>query len=286
MTDEIRMQALVDFALDATWQAGRVTLGHYQRGVTAERKADNSPVTVADREAEQLLRELIQRYWPEHGVLGEEYGRSAADAPYTWIIDPIDGTKSFMAGVPLYANLLALTHHGRPLLGVANFPALGEMVYATRGGGCFWNGRRAHVSAVDRLADARLLTSELNHYGARQPVWDQLVAATYFQRTWGDAYGYFLVATGRAEIMLDPAHGAVGLRAACSSSWKRRAGPSPTGRARRRFTGMRAWRQTADCLRPSCKLSALQNNHDQESSPLRTWLHSNHRHRPCGAGWS
>jgi histidinol-phosphatase len=205
MTDEIRMQALVDFALDAAWQAGRVTLGHYQRGVTAERKADNSPVTVADREAEQLLRTLIQRYWPEHGVLGEEYGRSAADAPYTWIIDPIDGTKSFMAGVPLYANLLALTHHGRPLLGVANFPALGEMVYATRGGGCFWNGRRAHVSAVDRLADARLLTSELNHYGARQPVWDQLVAATYFQRTWGDAYGYFLVATGRAEIMLDPA---------------------------------------------------------------------------------
>jgi histidinol phosphatase-like enzyme (inositol monophosphatase family) len=195
----------LNFALDAAWQAGRFTLGHFQTGVGVERKADNSPLTIADQQAEQLLRRLIQERWPEHGIIGEEYGRSTTDSPYTWVIDPIDGTKSFICGVPFYANLLALLEGEEAILGVAYFPALNEMVYGVKGGGAFFNGRRARVSAVDKLADAVLLSSELNYFesAGKQEGWQQLCGATYMQRTWGDAYGYAMVATGRAEVMVD-----------------------------------------------------------------------------------
>jgi fructose-1,6-bisphosphatase/inositol monophosphatase family enzyme len=110
-------QALLEFALDAVWQAGRITLGYFQAGVAVDRKADNTPVTIADREAEQRLRSLITQYWPDHGIVGEEFGRSTATSQYTWLIDPIDGTKSFVSGVPLYANLLALLDGHSALLG-------------------------------------------------------------------------------------------------------------------------------------------------------------------------
>ncbi len=200
-------QVLLEFALESVWQAGRLTLGYFQTAVPAERKADNTPVTLADREAEQLLRRRITRYWPDHGIIGEEFGRSPSNSPYTWIIDPIDGTKSFVSGVPLYSNLLALTDGDEALLGVANFPALEEMIYARRGGGCYWNGRRTRVSIKSELREALVLTSELNYFQAahRWDAWLRLCEQTYAQRTWGDAYGYFLVATGRAEIMVDPA---------------------------------------------------------------------------------
>ncbi|MCP4424313.1 MAG: histidinol-phosphatase [Chloroflexi bacterium] len=198
---------LLQFALDAAWQAGRITLGYFQTGVRAERKSNNTPVTIADREAEQKIRRLIQEQWPDHGIHGEEYGRSAADSPYTWIIDPIDGTKSFISGVPLYSTLLALMDGDKALLGVIHLPALNETVYAVRGEGCYWNGRRAHVSTVAQLENAVALCSEmesLEKYGRLQ-AWQKIMRATYVQRTWGDGYGYALVATGRAEIMMDPA---------------------------------------------------------------------------------
>lgn len=195
---------LLEFALDAVWQAGRITLGYFQAGVAVDRKADNTPVTIADREAEQRLRSLITQYWPDHGIVGEEFGRSAATSQYTWLIDPIDGTKSFVSGVPLYANLLALLDGHSALLGVMHFPALNETVYAVRGEGCYWNGRRAHVSSVERLGDAVLLVSGLGEFGDKAAAWQKLCQATYIQRTWGDAYGYALVATGRAEVMVDP----------------------------------------------------------------------------------
>ena len=197
-------QALLEFALDAVWQAGRITLGYFQAGVAVDRKADNTPVTIADREAEQRLRSLITQYWPDHGMVGEEFGRSVAASEYTWLIDPIDGTKSFVSGVPLYANLLALLDGNSALLGVMHFPALNETVYAMRGEGCYWNGRRAHVSSVEQLSDAVLLVSGLGEFGDKAAAWQKLCQATYIQRTWGDAYGYALVATGRAEVMVDP----------------------------------------------------------------------------------
>lgn len=205
-SDEATLDTLLDFAVDAAWQAGRVTLAHFQTGITAERKADNSPVTIADRQAEQKLRDLIAAAYPSHGILGEEYGQQIGASPFTWILDPIDGTKSFVSGVPFYAVLVALVEDETPLLGVMHFPGLNETVYARRGGGCYWNGRRVRVSDVDTLADAVLLASDIDSFGklGRQDAWQRLIDATYIQRTWGDAYGYALVATGRAEIMLDP----------------------------------------------------------------------------------
>ncbi len=206
----MNLQPLLDFALDAAWQAGRITLGHFQTGVAVERKKDYSPVTIADRASEQKLRELIGRYWPDHGILGEEFGQNSGSGDYTWILDPIDGTKSFVQGVPLYAVLVALTEKQLPVVGVAHFPALNETVYAARGLGCHWNGRRARVSQVGELKDAVLLGSEVavtastGDVAARARGWQRLIEATYIQRTWGDAYGYALVATGRAEIMADP----------------------------------------------------------------------------------
>ena len=201
----ISTQELLDFALDAVWQAGRITLGYFQTAVSVEKKADNTPLTIADQQAEQKLRELISARFPEHSIKGEEYSDSETDSKYTWIIDPIDGTKSFVSGVPLYANLLALMDGEKALIGIMNFPALNETIYAVRGGGCFWNGRKAHVSTTENLKDAVLLTSGLNYFKDKQAAWDRLLKATYIQRTWGDAYGYALIATGRADVMTDPA---------------------------------------------------------------------------------
>ncbi|MBX3084705.1 MAG: inositol monophosphatase family protein [Anaerolineae bacterium] len=205
MEHPFSLQSALEFALEATWQAGHVTLRYFQTPVPVETKSDNSPVTVADKEAEQLLRHQIGKQWPTHGIIGEEFG--AAESDYTWIIDPIDGTKSFIHGVPFYAVLLALVKDRKPLVGIAHFPALNETIYAAQGMGCYWNGRRAHVSSVDKLADACLLASEPPNSRGRDwhAIWDRLATETRIQRTWGDAYGYALVATGRAEIMLDAA---------------------------------------------------------------------------------
>ncbi|HYO88804.1 MAG TPA: inositol monophosphatase family protein [Candidatus Limnocylindrales bacterium] len=203
--DARALQMALDFALDAAWQAGRGTLGLFQTGLAVERKADDSPVTDADKGAERLLRGLIERFYPGDGIIGEEYGTAVGRSGRTWIIDPIDGTKSFIHGVPLYGCLLALAEGNHALAGVAYFPALDEMVYAAHGLGCFWNGRRVHVSDVAEMREATLLMSEVAGYGVNQPALDALVRATRIQRTWGDSYGYALVATGRAEIMVDPA---------------------------------------------------------------------------------
>ncbi len=202
----VNPQAALEFAKQCAWEAGRITLGYFQARVSVERKADNSPVTIADQHAEQHIRQVIGERWPDHNIIGEEYANKAVDSPYTWIIDPIDGTKSFVQGVPIYANLIALTDADGPLVGVANYPALNEMIYAGRGLGCYWNGRRTQVSQVDQLADAVLLTSDLNSFNHDHKIraWQQLIDQTYFQRTWGDAYGYALVATGRAEVMVEP----------------------------------------------------------------------------------
>ena len=200
------LRNVLDFAVEVAWRAGRVTLAHYQTGVAAEAKADDSPVTVADRESERLVRELIAERFPADGVLGEEFGQTRPDAARRWIVDPIDGTRSFVRGVPLYGVLLALEEAGDPVLGVIHFPALGETVWAARGEGCWWDGRRASVSDVAKLEDALVVTSDAESHAAegRGAGWDRLRADAGLVRTWGDCYGYALVATGRAEAMLDP----------------------------------------------------------------------------------
>jgi histidinol-phosphatase len=200
------LRNLLEFAVEVAWRAGRVTLAHFQTGIAAETKADASPVTVADREAEHLARELIEARFPRDGILGEEFGATRPDAARRWILDPIDGTRSFVRGVPFYGVMLALEEGGDAVLGVLHFPALGETVYAARGEGCWWDGRRARVSAVDRLEDAVVLTTDVENIEARGfgAGWERLRRRVSFVRTWGDCYGHALVATGRAEAMLDP----------------------------------------------------------------------------------
>ncbi|MGH7552588.1 MAG: histidinol-phosphatase [Longimicrobiales bacterium] len=197
---------LLEFGVDVAWRAGRITLAHFQTGTIAETKPDHSPVTVADREAEHRVRELIEKRFPGDGILGEELGQVRDGARRRWIIDPIDGTRSFVRGVPFFGVLLALEIDGEAVVGIIHFPALGETVSAARGEGCWWNGRRACVSDVATLDRALLLTTDVENIERRGRAmgWNRLCSRAELCRTWGDCYGYALVATGRAEAMFDP----------------------------------------------------------------------------------
>jgi len=193
-------------------EAGRITLEYFQRDdLAVERKADDSPVTAADRRAEAHLRRSIAAAWPEDGIFGEEMAEQPGRSGFRWIVDPIDGTKSFIHGVPLYGTLVAVERNAEPLLGVIHMPALGETVYAARGQGAWYQRadqprRAARVSACRTLADALFLTSEVDNFEqiGRRDVYDRLQSAARLTRTWGDCYGYLMVATGRAELMIDP----------------------------------------------------------------------------------
>lgn len=211
MTDRRLIEQLLQHAEAVAREAGEVTLDHFGRRVASQAKGDGSPVTVADREAETILRELVLGRFPTHGFLGEEFGETGGSDPIRWIVDPIDGTRSFMRGVPLYAVLIGVEVEGDPLVGVAHFPALDETLSAGSGLGCRWRrGEQgivpAEVNATDHLAEAVLLTSDpaMTAASPRCPGWASLVEATDYPRSWGDAYGHLLVATGRAEIMVDP----------------------------------------------------------------------------------
>ncbi|MDE2058691.1 MAG: inositol monophosphatase family protein [candidate division NC10 bacterium] len=206
MLEKEELQKLLDFAVEAARQAGEITMEYFQTPLAPERKPDRTFVTVADRKAEEKLRALIRQAYPDHGILGEEFGEQQSDSGRTWIIDPLDGTASFLHGVPLFGVLLGLEVDREVVLGVANFPALGEMVWAGSGMGCLWNGRRAAVSGVDGLKEALLLYTDGAGFEpcGREPAFRHLIAATRMHRSWGDCYGHILVATGRAEVMLDP----------------------------------------------------------------------------------
>ena len=197
----------LDFAVETAYLAGRLTLGHFRTGLAAEYKGDDSPVTAADRAAEELMRGRIERRYPQHAIVGEEYGEKQVEgASHRWLIDPIDGTKSFVRGVPLYGVLIGLEVEGTCVAGAAYFPALDEMVFAAAGEGSYWNGRRCRVAAtasLDRSVVSFTDAGSFERYG-RAEAWRRIAAATYYRVGWSDAYGHALVATGRLELMLDP----------------------------------------------------------------------------------
>ena len=201
--------ALADLARTAeelARAAGEVALGYFGARIEVETKADDTPVTIADRETESLLRAEIQRRYPDHGVFGEEHGEVRPGAPVRWILDPIDGTKSFVHGVPLWGVLIGIEVGGEPVVGVVHLPALGETVTAARGLGCRWNGEPCSVSAENRLEGSLVLTSDETafHGHPAEAGWRALAAAARITRSWGDCYGHVLVATGRAQVMVDP----------------------------------------------------------------------------------
>lgn len=203
------LKPLLDFATELAYDAGRLTLGYFGRdaeGLGLERKADATPVTLADREAEALIRRRVEARYPEHAVVGEEFGADDKDATHRWIVDPIDGTKAFVRGVPLYAVLIGLEVEGRIEVGAAYFPALDEMCAAATGLGCTLNGRPARVSQAASLEESTVGFTDIasfKKYG-RAEAWGRLEAASYDRRGWSDAYGHMLVATGRMEAMCDP----------------------------------------------------------------------------------
>lgn len=208
MTLQKQLADILTFAHRAAWEAGKITLRYFQTAIATEFKADESPVTIADREAEHFLRTAITSTYPTHAIVGEEEGATgSSDADWRWILDPIDGTRAFVRGMPLYGVMVGLEYQGEPVLGVINMPALGEITYAASGLGCWWNGRPCRVSTVPRLHDGLLLaTTADDRYSrtGREAIFRRLVARAGMFRTWGDCYGYVLVATGRAEATIDP----------------------------------------------------------------------------------
>lgn len=174
-------------------------------GLDVESKADASPVTIADRSAEQAMRALIQRRHPTHGILGEEFGPERADAEFVWVLDPVDGTKSFITAVPLFVTLIGLLHHGRPVLGCIHQPVLGKTMVGDRHTTTL-NGAPVRVRAPRLLGESTLLTSDPRLPAVHQngAAYDQLVQRAGLYRSFGDGYGYLLVASGWADIMVDP----------------------------------------------------------------------------------
>lgn len=193
--------------------AGDSTLQFFRTdALLIESKADDSPVTIADKQAEQGVRQTIAREYPSDTVQGEEYADAVGVSRYRWIVDPIDGTKSFVCGVPLYSSLLALLLDDEPIGGVIDIPALGETVCAVNGLGCWYRSTRAsqwsiaNVSATPSIQSSVLLTSQRDLFARRgcEANFAAIERHARVSRTWGDGYGYLMVATGRADIMVDP----------------------------------------------------------------------------------
>ena len=206
------MQQRMELANRIAREAGLITLEFFRSGrFEVERKGDGSPLTIADQQAERHLRAEIEKRYPNDGIVGEEFGETPGSSGIRWILDPIDGTKSFISGVPLYGTMVGIEKDGIAQVGSVFFPGLNQAIFASRGQGAWHVGgdnaaTRAQVSSRSQLADAVLVTSEAETFGDRgaQEVYDQLSQSVYFARTWGDAYGYMMVAIGKIEVMIDP----------------------------------------------------------------------------------
>ena len=206
MGDKAELKTTFDFAVDLARTAGEITLKHFRKAPATNKKADGSFVTIADREAEAYLRKEIRERFPQDALIGEEEGELEGTSGRRWIVDPIDGTFAFVHGVPFYGVLIALEIDGEPTLGVINMPGLNEIVYAAKELGCFYNGATARVSTTESLEESLLLCTDFSacHKFGFGAAIDEFQLRARTTRTWGDCYGYVLLATGRADVMLDP----------------------------------------------------------------------------------
>jgi histidinol-phosphatase len=202
----MNLQPYFDFATALAYNAGKITLRYFNAGVQAEYKDGDQVVTIADREAELFVRSEIEKKFPSHRIIGEEFGESGdSKSPFRWTVDPIDGTIAFVHGIPLYGVLIALEIEGAIRVGAAYYPPLNEMLNSAEGMGAWLNGRRVQVSQIDQLSQACIVSSDFQKTAQKDVgIVNRFVQAKMLLRTWGDAYGYALVATGRAEVCLDP----------------------------------------------------------------------------------
>lgn len=203
MNDDWRTR--YELAVEAARKAGDLARGFYESTFDVEHKADSSPVTIADRQAEQLIRELVARSFPRDGFLGEEYGDQPGGSGFRWVIDPIDGTKSFVRHVPIWATLIGLEYKGEQIGGIAYLPVLGQVYRSLRGDGAYMNDRRIHVSSTATLAESSLCYSSIRWFqtAGRERTFLELVARTQRQRGLGDFYGFTLLAEGACDVMLE-----------------------------------------------------------------------------------
>lgn len=201
----LRHDELLQAVSEVARLTGQTALAHYRTRLDIETKRDGSPVTVADRSAEETARVWIATRFPRDAILGEEFGEAGDPTARRWLIDPIDGTKTFVRGVPLWGTLIAVMQGDEVLAGAVYCPAVDELVVAAVGEGCWWNGSRASVSRQTDLSRSTILSTATRFAGApdRERRWSSLAAEVAVARTWGDCYGYLLVATGRAELMVD-----------------------------------------------------------------------------------
>lgn len=201
------LQTILTLAEALAREAGQLALRHFGRrhdSSAVSWKSDASPVTQTDQAVEVFLRQGLSSHFPEHGLLGEEQGPERESAKLCWIIDPIDGTRSFARGIPIFGIQLALVYQGRPVLGVIDLPALGETVCAADGLGCYLNGERTQVSGISDPAQALIHVHERDLARGRSPRLGPWLEGVQLERNWGDCYSFILVATGRAEAALDP----------------------------------------------------------------------------------
>lgn len=206
------LQQRLELALQLAAEASTLILSYYQSSnLVVESKRDASPVTAADRGAEELIRARLAQAFPTDAILGEEFGEQPGTSGYRWILDPVDGTKSFIHGVPLFGTLIGIERGTECVAGVCHFPAMNETVWGGRGLGAWWRAgdgavRPARVSAVDQLSNATVCFTTVQGYArvGRFDVFESLVARAHLLRGWGDCYGHMLVATGRADVMVDP----------------------------------------------------------------------------------
>lgn len=200
------IQELLEAATEIAKIGGHHTLRYFKKNVEVLSKSDDSPVTIADRETEKILRNEIQKRYPDHGIIGEEFGKTNEESPVQWVLDPIDGTKSFIHGIPFYTTLIGILVENEPQVGIIYAPALEELCAAAIGHGATLNGTPCHVRDTQDLEEATFLVTEINKFNemGEQALFQELLDRTKLHRTWGDAYGHMMVATGRADLMYDP----------------------------------------------------------------------------------
>jgi len=202
---EIRLEDFLATALRASKAARKVILSYYNGEFDVEIKADQTPVTVADRRAEQTIRNTIGSAYPEHGIFGEEYGAENKGTEYLWLVDPIDGTKSFVKRYGMFSTQIALMHRGELVLGVSCAPAMDELVWATRGGGAFDANGPLHISKVNTIREASISTGNIQSLAAskRWAALGRILANTNRTRGYGDYYHYHRLAAGQLDAVIE-----------------------------------------------------------------------------------
>jgi histidinol-phosphatase len=199
------MTPFLDVAVVAAKAAAEDIMGYYRGDFEVEIKADQTPVTVADRRAEEIIRRTLLEAFPDHGFFGEESGKEQADAEYLWLVDPIDGTKSFVGGYGMFSTQIALMHRGELVLGVSSAPAAGELAWAARGAGAQLDGSPLRISNVSALSDASISTGNLQSLAAsdRWPNLGSVLARVNRTRGYGDYYHYHRLAAGQLDAVIE-----------------------------------------------------------------------------------